>query len=96
MPDGTLALASLAWGVLAERVPARWLLAGAEIAAAAGVVALPTASTALQGTQLAVALGAAARATACVRGASKEPLFQNWRTGGTRACSEKQFGQFAS
>jgi MFS family permease len=55
------AVASLVWGVLAERVPARWLLAGAEVAAAAAVVALPTASTALQGTQLAVTLGAAAR-----------------------------------
>jgi MFS family permease len=55
------AVASLTWGVLAERVPARWLLVGAEIAAAAAVVALPTASTALQGTQLAVTLGVAAR-----------------------------------
>jgi MFS family permease len=55
------AAASLAWGVLAERVPARWLLTAAEIAAAGAVVALPTASTAVQGIELAVTLGVAAR-----------------------------------
>jgi sugar phosphate permease len=55
------AVASLVWGVLAERASARWLLVGAQIISAAAIVALPLASTALQGTGLALTLGAAAR-----------------------------------
>jgi MFS family permease len=55
------AAASLVWGVLAERASARWLLIGAEVVSASAIGALPLASTALQGTGLAVTLGAAAR-----------------------------------
>jgi MFS family permease len=55
------AVASLVWGVLAERVSARGLLIGAEIVSALAIVLLPLASTSGQGIGLAVALGTAAR-----------------------------------